>query len=251
MNNTKISKNHNDKLISLAVRSIFEAVYYNVPEYCKDNYLITYNSIGFARIDFINRNLFSNMKEEGIIIHPTTRYSWTVLIIIDTKNRSTYCIMSESSLKRLNPIERKAPHYLQTIAGVLNKDVKDGQLQLFNSEQYSTSNFTSEEIMDDFNNIFSGLISPDSGYRHFVISYKAIKRELTNLQLLLVDPQLNIIEADSLAEYIPTDYALLTEEVFDSPNNSSSEEVPDVKPLISLKQGPALDLKKIIEDNKA
>lgn len=183
--------------------------------------------------DWINTNLRNYLEGNRIRIQDFTRYSWKGKIIIDEDNKVSYTIMRSKRIKQLRREKREKPHYLQTVVAVLNAEFKAEfkQMNLYGMEELS---FEKDVLEKDYNSIFHGSITKDSGYVHYVIAYETERNEITDIRACLLDKDLDTVEELSLNDYIKPDFTKLVKNVGDEDDDHTVTEEPKIN-LISLK----------------
>lgn len=230
---TKIDFDEN--VVRRIVRAVAKAVTDDIPKYLYEHSKETNNAIGHLRGDYINENLKAFALSEGIELLKFKRMSWQGRMLVDTKNKVSYSITTQNTLSGIPKKKgRKKPHFLHSVLAIENKGYKpqSEQLTLFNMDE-----FTDEILERDYSEIVSGLINPNEGYKHYVISYQAQHDEIIDIKLEFLDKNFNIIEQVSLNEYLDLDFSKLTNvETFveTRPTPSSSEKV---RGLVSVKPG--------------
>jgi hypothetical protein len=174
---------------------------------------------------------------DRVDVYEFSRFSWKGKIVIDRMNRLSFTVMRENRLRRIRKEKRDRPHYLQTIVAVLNDafEAPIKQLDFFGPGVY---NFDRETINSDYDAIFCGCLDKNEGFTHCVIAYETVRGELTDINLLFLDKDLDEVERISLKEYIKPDFAALTNtdlkaEKIGEPESKASES------LISLKSRTA------------
>ena len=108
-------------------------------------------------------------------------------------------------------------------------------------DTYADESFWRKTLQEDFESIIASLFTPDEGYVHYIIAYTLGKSGLLDAQLLFLDRDFDVIDSESLNEFIAPDYAELTasQDTFDT---SAMAPKPNARALIGLKPGlrPAL-----------
>lgn len=223
-----------EMMINRTVRAIQKAIEEDVPEFCRENHMETMNSVRYIRGDKINDNLRKHVVSEDIILVSFKRYSWDGRMLVDQKNRITYTITTQQNLLAIpKKKNRSCPHFLQSILAVENGDLhgKYEQMALFPMEQ-----FEDDVLEEDYKKIVSGVLSPDSGYHHYVVAYTFEKNELLDVNMMLLDKTFNTVNKISLNNFIKPDFARLTDE---QPENSEQATKPakTAKDLVAIKAG--------------
>ena len=202
--------------------------------------------MGHFRGDCINTNLRLGITAENIIVLPFRRSGYAGRLVIDqTQNQLFHYHRPEPALN--SPKKgRKTPHFLQTILGIENSAYESECKQL---EFMLASLFDEETLREDFESIIANLFSPNEGYVHYIITYISGRSGLPDVQLLFLDKDFDVIDAQSLNEFIAPDYAELTasQDIPDTSVDTTAE--PNVRSIIGVKPGlrPAL----YDEDDKA
>lgn len=208
------------------------------------DHLETNNAVIQRRGDHINDNLRRFVVGDGIDLLPFRRFIWHGRLLVDQHNKITYTITSQATLRSIPKKKgREKPHFLQSILAIENGDLrgKAEQLTLFPIET-----FESDVLEDDYNTIIEGLLDPSEGYRHYVVSYKADRDELIDVNVEFLDKRFNLIDRISLNEYIKPDFARLTATGTDSESISTPPN-EEAHGLVTLK---ACVRSKLREDEK-
>lgn len=230
----------NENLSRRIVRCVDKAVADDIPQYLREHYKETNNAVAHLRGDYINDNLKQLVVNEDIELLPFSRSSWQGRIVIDRKEKITYTITTQQTLRTIPKKQRNKPHYLHTLLYKANGAFEGQGKQLTLMDIYP---FDAEDLEKDYETIVSGRIDSDEKYIHYVIAYEAKNNELIDIQLEFLDKDFNTITSASLNEYITPDFARLTDvelvdEGFD--DNIEAEE----EGLVSLKPGLRPKLKK-------
>ena len=207
---------------------------YDLRQYLKENPNETNNAIMFLKGDFINTALKDYVIKDDVIFIPFNRNFWKGRIIADIKNHITYSIMTEQTLSRvIKNKNSKTLHYLIILINMENKDCisKCEQITLNGVE----SDFDTDALEQEFENITNKLINLEEGYKHYVVSYKMNKYLVENIEIKLFDKDFNIVDKLSLMEYIKLDFSQLTNNEFVQDANKDSK--VDKRNLVSIKSG--------------
>lgn len=204
MNNITIDKN----LMRRVVRAIEKAITDDVPQYLNDNYKETNNAVIHLRGDCINNNLRNLVAGGNIELIPFKRYSWQGRILVDRKEKITYTVTTQKTLNSIPRKQRNSPHFLQTMLGVENGNYEATVKQIGLVDFYP---FEEEDLKLDYYSIVQGLIDHTEGYCHYVIAYESNGNELTDVRLLFLDKEFDMIDTVSLNEYRSPDFARLTD----------------------------------------
>lgn len=242
-----LSHKVDDALIRRIVRAIEKAVADDIPAMIHEHPLETINYIKPMRSDYINENLKSIALGEDITLIKFKRFSWFGCMLVDQRKRTTYTITTKQNLKSIPKKKgRKSPHFLMSILAVENGDLH-GQyepISLFPTYNYD---FEKECYETDYNTIINGMLDPQEGYRHFVISYEFSDDILLNVDLLLLDKNFYAVEKRNLNEYIKPDFAKLTNlEITYSKDKKQND--TNRKVSLSLKPNVGLPLNLIQKD---
>lgn len=224
----------NKALISQIVYAISKAVSEDAPEYRRENCLETNNAAKFIVGDYINNNLRHSVVNDGIRLHSFKRYSWDGRLLIDHINKITYTIVSHGTLEAA-PFKRgRKPYYLQSILFAENGSCVGQSKQMSFadfSDDIETDFFSPDVLEDDYGDIIQGEIGDPAAYRHYVISYRAERSELINVELIYFDPDYDVVDSKNLNEYITPDFAQLTN-TYDDDVAESTDTTP---PMVTLK----------------
>ena len=236
----------NTDLERMLVWAINKAVADDIPLIFSEHPLDTHNFLGHFRGDCINTNLRLGINAENITILPFQRSGYAGRLVIDHVNKVTYSITTEQNLRSIPRKKgRRTPHFLQTLLGIENAAYESECKQL----TFMPMNlFDEKTFQEDFESIIASLFTPDEGYVHYIIAYTLGKSGLLDVQLLFLDRDFDVIDSESLNEFIAPDYAELTasQDTFDT---SVMDPKPNTRALVGLKPGlrPAL----YDEENKA
>lgn len=235
----------NQMLNRKIVYAVNKAVSDDVPQMIRENRLETNNRHIFATGDYINENLRKHVVKEKIELIPFNRYAWEGRILVDRANRITYTISTHQTLKTVIRKNRNRPHYLQSILYAENGDCQGTPKQITLGDFYPgmmPTSFENEELEQDFENIMQGSIAKTDGYKHYIVVYTAEHRQITEIEMLLLDKDFAEVDKINLMEYVNPDFASLTEMEY-SVAESVNVDMEEVKPLpLKLKPGvkPAL-----------
>lgn len=237
----------NEMMIRRIVRAIQKAIEEDVPEFCRENHMETMNSVRYVRGDKINDNLRNHVVSEDTILISFKRYSWDGRMLVDQKNHITYTITTQQNLAAIpKKKNRSCPHFLQSILAVENGDLHGEyeQMALFPMEQ-----FENEVLEEDYKKIVSGVLSPDSGYHHYVVAYAFEKDELLDVNMVLLDKVFNTVSEISLNDFIKPDFAQLTAEQPEKNSEQTAKPAKTAKDLVVIKTGIRPELIEL-EDEK-
>ncbi len=202
------------------VRAIEKAIAEDVPRQLSQNHLETNNYIGFIRGDFINDNLRNFALEDGYELIPIHRYGWCGRIILNREKKVTLSIITQANLRNIPHKPRSRPHYTMSILNVQNGDLegKYRQETIFPMEL-----FDDQELQNDYDDIIAGAFDPSEGYHHYFVAYQAEKDDLTDVKLILMDPNFCTVEEYSLNHLIKPDFSRLTEVVLQNGEPAETE----------------------------
>ncbi len=225
----------NELLLRKIVYCIEKAIGEDVQQHIREHHLETNNALPLLRGDFINSNLMNHIVKDDVFLVPFKRCGWSGRIIVDKRNHITYSIMTEGTLAAIpKKKHRETPHYLQSVLFVENNDcvAKEKQMTL---EDFGITVFDNEILERDYAKVSQGLIDADEDYKHYVIAYNAEHREIKDIKLKFFDKDFNIVDVQSLMDYIRPDFAKLTET--DDIEECFSETTTEKKSLIAVKRG--------------
>ena len=231
--------NRNTKIISATdllrkiVYCIEKAIVDDLKQYLRENQYETNNAIILLRGDLINTNLRNHVVNDDIELVPIQRYGWSGRIIIDRKAHITYSIMTQGTLSDvIKKKNRENPHYLQSILYMENKDcvAKEKQMTL---EDFGITIFDTAVLEQDFKKITQGLINVEDDYKHYIIAYRVENGDITDIKLKFLDKDFNLVDEESLMQYIRPDFARLTDVNF--AENPNEDNKVDKKSLVAIK----------------
>ena len=226
--------------LGLIVKSITKAVGPDIMNYLINNNMDTYNAISYLRGDFINTNLRDTIVSinDNVELKHFKRFIWTGSLLIDHQHKTTITISTKSTLNRIRAERnRKNPHYLQSICHVLNGDLLADckQMKLSDLEGFDVQPLFGDEVYEnDFDTIMDAAISPEEGYRHYVVAYEAERLEVKSLSLMILDKDLDVVRDISLMDLLQPDFGNLT---VPSIKTEGMPEKQDVHRLIKIKPG--------------
>lgn len=237
-----------EMVIRRLVRAIQKAIEEDIPEFCRENRMETMNSVRYIRGDKINENIRNLVISDDIMLISFRRYSWDGRMIIDQKNRISYTVTTKQNLEAIpKKKDRKCPHFLQSILTVENGDLQGQYVQqtLFSLEQ-----FEEDVLEDDYMKIVAGILSPDSGYHHYVVTYEFERSNLLEVKLVLLDRGFNVVSELDVSDFIKPDFGLLTAEQPDTTEHTT--ELPkSARRLVAIKSGIRPSLIELEEENQA
>ncbi|MBO5146124.1 MAG: hypothetical protein J6C19_11430 [Lachnospiraceae bacterium] len=188
-------------------------------------------------------NLRRHIVKDNIDLIPFQRYGWSGRIIIDKTEHITYSIMTEGTLATVpRKKNRINPHYLQSILYAENKEciAKERQMTL---QDFGITIFDTDVLEQDFEKISQGLIDREEDYRHYIVSYIANHGEIKSITLKFLDKEFNIVDEESLMQYIRPDFAQLTN--MDSVKESDENNIQSRKSLVAVRSGVKPKLQEI------
>lgn len=238
----------NPMLIRKIVYAINKAVTQDIPQYNRENRLETNNRNRFAAGDFINENLRQHVVKGEVALIPFKRNAWEGRIIVDRENKITYSIVTHRNLRAIFEKPRKQPHYLMTLLSIENDDCESSLKQMTLGEfvpDFKVDTFETEVLEEDFDNIMQGSISRTDGYKHYIIAYTFEQREITKIELILLDKDFDFVDRLDVREYVMPDFASLTDGEYEEPEKEEAEQ--EARPsLLKLREGvkPVLSLMK-------
>ena len=98
--------------------------------------------------------------------------------------------------------------------------------------------------------IVAGILSPDSGYHHYVVTYEFERSNLLEVKLVLLDRGFNVVSELDVSDFIKPDFGLLTAEQPDTTEHTT--ELPkSARRLVAIKSGIRPSLIELEEENQA
>lgn len=183
----------------------------------------TTNALPLLVGDWINTNISKHLTGENIETITFPRCGWRGKIIIAHEQKLTFSIIREKRIDQIKKEQRDNPHYLQTIFAVLNVDFVAPVKQMNFLDGFIPV-FDTEMIESDYNGIFRGAISKDEGFNHCVIAYETDRGMLTDIGILFLDKDLDVVASISMKDYIRPDFAKLTAAENESDDTEPEEE---------------------------
>lgn len=236
-----------EMVIRRVVRAIQKTIEEDIPEFCRENHMETMNSVRYIRGDKINDNLKHLVVNDDILLISFKRYSWDGRILIDQKNRISYTVTTKQNLEAIpKKKDRKCPHFLQSILAVENNDLQGQVVQqsLFPMEQ-----FEDDVLEADYMKIVAGVLAPDSGYHHYVVTYEFDRTELLEVKLVLLDKKFNLVSELDVSDFIKPDFGMLTAEQHETTEHTA-EPAKTARNLVALKSGIRPDLIEFEEEKQ-
>lgn len=237
-----ITQDHDANLLRRCVYCVSKAVSEDIPQFMRENHLETYNGLGHQRGNYINTNFRHHVVGQNVEMLPFRRTSWQGRIVVDRAFKNTNSVMTKSSFQSLSQIPRQKPHYIQSLLHVENGNLPAVQISLFD---YTP--FEDEQLEDDYGAIIQGLLDPDEGFTHYVVIYTSESDQIRDISMLLLNKRLEIVEKESLMQYITPDFALLTAPDIETNEFAATKTDEDSKTLISIKSGLKPKLRDIPE----
>lgn len=235
----------NAPLLRKIVRATEKACGEDTRSYLRENSMETNNALPFLRGDFINENLRNSVVNDDIELIPFNRYGWSGRILNDKINQVTYTITTKRTLEAIPRKKgRSVPHYLQSILYAENEDCKAAvkQMSLSDFGNFGIVHFDSQELEDDYNKIMRGHIAINDMYRHYIVAYEVEHSEVTDISLLFLDKDFDVVSEYSLNDYLKPDFGRLTET---EPAEEPTTEEENVHSLINVKSGIKPKLREI------
>ena len=169
-------------------------------------------------------------------------------MLVDLKNRITYTVTTQQNLiaipKKKN---RTCPHFLQSILAVENGDLQGEYVQM---TMMSMEQFEDDVLEEDYKKIVAGVLKPDSGYRHYIVTYAFEKSQLLSVNMELLDKGFNKVNSLSLNEFIKPDFAQLTVDQLKNPEETAEPE-KTARDLVAIKKGIRPELIELEEEKRA
>ena len=236
-----------EMVIRRVVRAIQKTIEEDIPEFCRENHMETMNSVPYVRGDKINDNLKNLVVPDDIMMISFKRYSWDGRILIDQKNKISYTITTKQNLAAIPKKKyRKYPHFLQSILAVENGDLQGQYVQqtLFPMEP-----FEDDVLEDDYMKIIAGVLSPDSHYHHYVVTYEFDRSELLEVKLVLLDRGFNVVNELDVSEFIKPDFGMLTANQPETTEHTT-EKPKTARELVAVKSGIRPSLIELEEEDQ-
>lgn len=234
-------------VIRRLVRAIQKAIEEDVPEFCRENHMETMNSLRYVRGDKINENIRNLVVSDDIMLIPFRRYSWDGRMLVDQKNRSSYTVTTKQNLAAIpKKKDRKCPHFLQSILAVENVDL---QGQCVQQTLFMMEEFEQDALEDDYMKIVEGILTLDSGYHHYVVTYEFERSNLLEVKLILLDKGFNVVSELDVSDFIKSDFGSLTAEHQDITEHMTDVS-KSVRSLVAIKSGIRPNLIELEEENQ-
>ena len=229
-------------IIVKAIRAIEKAVSEDIPRQFHENCLETNNYLAFIRGDYINTNLRELLNSSLGELLAFQRFGWRGRLLVDRDHHLTYSITTQATLNQISHKQRKQPHFLQTLLFVENHDLEGHghQMTLFDVDQFDVDTYCK-----DFRDITNSSIEDYAGYRHCVIVYRANQDIVTDIKLVLLDPQFAVVEEYDLNEFRRPDFSLLTSSTTAEANIKKEAHNTATRNLTKLKKGIKPGLKEV------
>ena len=200
--------------------------------YLSDNQNLVNNAFYYVRSDKIITNI-GKLSSDTVELKLFKRCGWTGCIILDRIHNTSYSVCAKSTLMQIpKNKDRRSPHYLQTLLNTENKELQASSKQMTMADYgFSVANqFSEEEYEEDFIKIMETALSMNDDYRHWVISYEAIRERVTGLSAILLDGEFGIVDQIDLLEMMELNFSSLT-------SDTKEEQEKDVRNLLSVKRG--------------
>lgn len=194
-------------------KAIQKAVGYDTPYYRKQNPTTTANALWTVRMDNIYTNLNNELTQnENIKIIKFKAGFWKHILIVDSANKMFFTVCTKETLMNLiNRAEKRSRHYTQIFLSIINTDesLRYVQGNLFGMETSEVIN--AEDFKDEnFIRILKRNPSCYKGYQYWIIAYKAVGSEVSEISMKLLDKNYNLVQNISLMDYLKPDFAELT-----------------------------------------
>ncbi len=230
----KINLSKMEQTLRLIVRAIEKGAGEDVRDYLNSTDKATNNAVRLMRADNINTNLRNSVMSEAVQLKYFKRYGWTGCLLIDRENKVTFTICTEKTLAAIpRKLDRRIPHYLQTILYVQNAGVKpmyeQEELPAFGYGQ-QMSMFSDEEFRQDYESIMDDELTFDDGYVHYVIAYEVDHYDIVSISLRLLDKDFRKAQEYPLDALLQPDFSELTSE-------QRKTDQKDAHSLVSVKAG--------------
>ncbi|MDU3490281.1 MAG: DUF5986 family protein [Clostridiales bacterium] len=204
-----------EPLLRNVVWAVSKGIGDDVREYLAEYHKTTNNAIILMRGDNINTNLENFVVTDSIELKKFNRSAWRGCILIDRQNKFTITICTRQTLETISrKRNRRIPHYLMSILYVLNGDLEAPTKQIHLADLFPDefTQFSNDELRDDFEDIMEDEINYDDGYRHGVVVYESKNMEITDIEFLILDADLDTVHRYSLNEMVKPNFNDLTAE---------------------------------------
>lgn len=114
----------------------------------------------------------------------------------------------------------------------------------------SMEQFEDDVLEEDYKKIVAGVLKPDSGYRHYIVTYTFEKSQLLSVNMELLDKGFNKVNSLSLNEFIKPDFAQLTVDQLKNPEETAEPE-KTARDLVAIKKGIRPELIELEEEKRA
>lgn len=217
------------------VRAVQKGVNDDMRSYIEENNTETKNAVPYVRIDKINTNLKRILGDmTSVEIKMYRRISWCGILIIDHANKVIFTICTKGTLKRiLKVMDRKRPHYAQTLVHILNSEETPcyEQPSLFDVDYSSASKqFDEKDYKDDFLEILKSDPSYYDKYRYWVIAYESANYTVKDIYAILMSQDYGIVDKIPLMNYLKPNFGELT-------LTTDQVSLKDGHSLVSIKNG--------------
>lgn len=236
----KIDKrvNQMEPLLRNVVWAISKGIGDDVRDYLATYHKTTNNAVMLMRSDNINTNLENFVITDSVELKKFRRSAWQGCVLIDRENKFTITICTRQTLDAISrKRNRRIPHYLMSILYVLNGDLEAPVKQMHLADLFPDefTQFSGDELKDDFEEIMADEINYDDGYRHGVVVYESKNMEIDTISFLVLDADLDTVREYSLKEMVKPNFSDLTVEEERQTGKKKARN------LVSVKEGLSKD----------
>lgn len=227
-----------EPLLHNVVWAINKGIGDDIREYMSTYHKTTNNSVILMRGDNINTNLENYVVTDTVELKLFRRSAWQGCVLIDREHKFTITICTRQTLDAISrKRNRRIPHYLMSILHVLNGDLEAPVKQMHLAEMFPDefTQFTDDELKDDFESIMEDEINSDDEYRHGVVVYESKNMKIDSISFLVLDADLDTVRDYSLNEMIKPNFGDLTA------TEESHGKEKDMHSLVSVKEGLSKD----------
>lgn len=159
--------------------------------------------------DLLNRNLFSVYGEnDDIIIRPTLRGAWHLIVIFDKSTNMLVTIMREERFQTVKKDRKNGHHYIAHLAQIFNVNLEKNQQTIFDQESDKTeAQKTVEKICSDL------CISMETVKHHAIVLFSAKNEILHSIRCVMINRNFDECESVSWNEYISVNESTVVEQV--------------------------------------
>jgi hypothetical protein len=199
----------------------------------------TKNGVPHSIWDWINTNLKNSIASFADVVE-FNRCGWKGKIIVDGENHMVYTVMRGKRLRQLfrllkNP-DRTHPHYAETLIKVINDNyiakTKQMTLEFCDPDE---DHFDKETLCKDYVSIFSGHTPDHEGFIYCIVTFDTSHGELSNIKIVFLDKDFDVIDEIPLNQHIKPDFAALTN-ITPIVEQAETPECKDSADLLSLKK---------------